>query len=268
MRNELFSFDCADKKCFRATHPFRPLFNVARTFKIFWLHVVNCVSCKSYNIKMPKRKLEMKLDSDEEKLLLPSSSEDELESGSDVSDEDGEDVNDEDGKIKDPFLNEDSDSDSSPETLSFKSALEDSKKLRLHRTQVIKTDIDEKKRKRKEIHSQVMKQKEEKKLKIDEKKLPDDILENLEDIPQFVDNGKESDYEDEETPIDSVPEDVIATHGPTIFKCKVLPVEAMKCKFVSQDIARFKENKLYRGHIRREKSSRAAMLKTQKQLVN
>ncbi|GFR19781.1 uncharacterized protein TNCT_1511 [Trichonephila clavata] len=215
---------------------------------------------------MPKRRLEMNLDLEEEKLLLPSSDDEyETKSGGDSEEE---------PEIKDPFLNEDSDSDSAPETLSFKSALESSKKFKQQTTKVIKTHLEEKKKRKKEIHYQIMKQREEKKLRIDDKKLPDDVLENLKDFPeendeneQTVDENENVDEVGEETEKDIVPEDVVGIHGPTVFKCKVLPVESKKPKFVSEEIAHFKDNLLYGGRVKREKSARAALLQSRKQLV-
>ncbi|GFT38235.1 uncharacterized protein TNCV_764191 [Trichonephila clavipes] len=223
---------------------------------------------------MPKRRLERKLDLEEEKLLLPSSSDDEYDrkSGSDGEKE---------PEIKDPFLNDDSDSDSAPETLTFKTALESSKKFKQQTTKIVKTHLEEKKKRRKEIHDQILKQREEKKLKIDDKKLPDDVLENLKDFPQEHHENKQTDVENvqtvdedeianedgEETEKDTVPEDAVAVHGPTIFKCKVIPVESKKPKFVPKEIAHFKDTLLYGKRVKREKSARTAMLQTKKRQV-
>ncbi|GFS52978.1 uncharacterized protein TNIN_260271 [Trichonephila inaurata madagascariensis] len=218
---------------------------------------------------MPKRRLERNLNFEEDKLLLPSSSDDEYDSksGSDSEKE---------PEIKDPFMNEDSDSDGAPETLSFKSALESSKKFKQQTTKIVKTHLEEKKKRRKEIHDQVIKQREEKKLKIDDKKLPDDVLENLKDFPQGHEdneetndeNGKTVDEDVEETEKDTVPEDAVAVHGPTVFKCKVIPEESKKPKVVPDEIAHFKDILLFGERVKREKSARTAMLQAKKKLVN
>ncbi|XP_055953973.1 glutamic acid-rich protein-like [Argiope bruennichi] len=213
------------------------------------------------------RTREMLLDPEEEKLLLPSSSEDEEEDNSDAYDKD-------EPEIKDPFENEDSDSDSPPIAVTNKVAVENERKFRQYTSQVIKTHIDERKRKRKEMHEQYLKEKEEKRQKIDDKKLPDDILENLkdkadEDYKESSDNekGLEETSGDESNNAAMNSEDVIAVHGPTVFKCKVLPEESKKPKHIREEVVNFKNNLLFGGRIRREKSSRDAMLKHEKQMA-
>ncbi|CAL1270837.1 unnamed protein product [Larinioides sclopetarius] len=207
---------------------------------------------------------EMLLDPQEEKLLLPSSSENE-EDHSDVSEN-------EELEVEDPFENENSDSDSPPIAVTNKFAIESEKKFRQHTSQVIKTHIDERKRKRKELHEQYLKRKEEKRQKIDDKKLPDDILENLKDS---ADEEKEESFDnengfegDEPKDADSNSEDIVAVHGPIVFKCKILPQESKKPKHIREEVVNFKNNLLFGGRIRREKSSRDAMLKREKQMAS
>lgn len=95
-------------------------------------------------------RLRAKLEDEEDKILLPSDSDSEL--------------SDEEQVVEDPFPEEeeDSDSDAAPDAVSFKAALEDTKTFKRQATQVIKTQLDERKKKRKEIHEQYMLQKEEK----------------------------------------------------------------------------------------------------------
>lgn len=96
-------------------------------------------------------RLRAKLEDEEEKILLPSDSDSEL------SDEEQQ-------VVEDPFPEEedDSDSDAAPDAVSFKAALEDTKTFKRQATQVIKTQLNERRKKRKEIHEQYMIQKEEK----------------------------------------------------------------------------------------------------------
>ncbi|KAF8794017.1 hypothetical protein HNY73_002042 [Argiope bruennichi] len=195
------------------------------------------------------RTREMLLDPEEEKLLLPSSSEDEEEDNSDAYDKD-------EPEIKDPFENEDSDSDSPPIAVTNKVAVENERKFRQYTSQVIKTHIDERKRKRKEMHEQYLKEKEEKRQKIDDKKLPDDILENLKD-------KADEDYKESSDNEKGLEGEI----RPTVFKCKVLPEESKKPKHIREEVVNFKNNLLFGGRIRREKSSRDAMLKHEKQMA-
>ncbi|GBM13501.1 hypothetical protein AVEN_82775-1 [Araneus ventricosus] len=206
---------------------------------------------------------EMLLDPEDEKLLLPSSSEDEEEDHSVASDND-------EPEVKDPFDNEDSDSDSPPIAVTNKFAIENERKFRQHTSQVIKTHVDERKRKRKELHEQYLMRKEEKRQKIDDKKLPDDILKNLKDNAD-EENRESPDNEigfegDETKDADTNSEDIVAVHGTTVFKCKVLPQESKKPKHVREEVVNFKNNLLFGGRIRREKCSRDAMLKREKQM--
>ncbi|GIY85932.1 uncharacterized protein CDAR_311161 [Caerostris darwini] len=228
---------------------------------------------------MGSNRLQMKLDPTEDKLLLPSSSEDEDDLKS----------SDEDHQIQDPFqsdgdsdfegasemapfksaFDEESDSDGPPEIISFKSTLEEMKKQQQERNQTIKSHQDEKRKRRRERHEEFLLQKEEKRQKVDEKKLPDDILENLkDDLPSEnkVSFEDESGFEDDEDKKNL--DDVVAVHGSTVFKCKVLSVEAKKPKFVPESVANFKNNLLYGGRIRREKNTRTAMLKVEAQKAN
>ncbi|XP_035225105.1 uncharacterized protein LOC118197681 isoform X2 [Stegodyphus dumicola] len=225
----------------------------------------------STSAKNPVIMTRKKLIENEDKISLPSSSEDELLFAGNSSDDDI--------SSEDDSKGESSDSDGAPEMVSFKSALENSKLLRKHTAEVIKTQKEERKRKRKEIQAKNLLQKEEKKQAIQQKKLPDDVLENLEDHSvlkpkdlsfenepdNFEENYEESGLEKStENPGD---EDTVAVHGPTVFKCKILSKESKKPKRVFEEAMSFKERTLFDGRIRREKSSREAMLKISKQIA-
>ncbi|KAG8191057.1 hypothetical protein JTE90_008372 [Oedothorax gibbosus] len=212
------------------------------------------INCKAEIMSL---RMQAKLDAEEDKILLPQSSEDEEEEFSE-----------DEQVIKDPFASEDdSDSDDAPDALSFKEAFEDTKSLKRQTVQVIRTQQEERRKKRREIHDQYMLQKEQKRLKVDEKKLPDDIFEDLKDDKE-VENLGPIDNEKAQNDADQVKEvdlENVGIHGATVFKCKVLPVESKKPRYIPQQAASFKDNLLYGGRIRREKNAREAMLKTEKQ---
>ncbi|KFM83328.1 hypothetical protein X975_18430, partial [Stegodyphus mimosarum] len=223
-----------------------------------------------------------KIIENEDKISLPSSSEDELLFAGNSSDDDI--ASEDDSKEE-----ESSDSDGAPEMVSFKSALENSKLLRKHTAEVIKTQKEERKRKRKEIQAKNLLQKEEKwgvfsplifqKQAIQQKKLPDDILENLEDHSvlkpkdlsfenepcNFEENYEESGLEESTENLGD--DETVVVHGPTVFKCKILSKESKKPKHVFEEAMNFKERALFGGRIRREKNSREAMLKISKQIA-
>ncbi|XP_054707574.1 uncharacterized protein LOC129217319 [Uloborus diversus] len=196
----------------------------------------------------------------DEIIPLPSSSsedEEEFDIGgeSDASDED--------------LFPQASDSDSAPETVSFKTAEVNTNLLRKRTAEVIKTQKEERRKKRKEMHLKNSIQKEEKRKKIKENLLPDDMLAKLDNnIPpsEEIVQQELSDVEADRIKEDIV-EKVVGVHGPTVFKCKVIPKSSQKPKVVSEAASNFRQKMLYGGRIRREKSTREAILKQEKRLA-
>lgn len=159
-------------------------------------------------------------------------------------------------------------SDSAPEEVTFQDGKEKSLQIQKNAAEQIKAQKEAVKRKRKEMHLRNKQHKEEKRKKLEEKRLPSEILEGLEEsnseavLNTSVQPLKKVFEDAESSDEDAIAEkDFISIHGSTVFKLKVLNDRTRKPS-VPESIANFRRNALM--SVRRE-PTRALVSKLEKQ---